>query len=167
MFSKKTHAYRAHAHTVPVKDLLFHLYHLYLYVFGQWTVMDSSFLKSLTGTARTCGTRDKFRNFTVHYCPLSRYNQISVTPVTPVTPDFLRVSRVLGARIMRTGETHVHLRDTREKIYALWRHWYHCPKTKTDGGGGWRMFPRLFTPSGGQSIGVSASASVLPMNIQD
>jgi len=72
MFSKKTHAYRAHAHTVRVKDLLFHLYHLYLYVFGQWTVMDSSFLKSLTGTARTCGTRDKFLNFTVHYCPLSK-----------------------------------------------------------------------------------------------
>ena len=31
MFSKKTHAYRAHAHTVRVKDLPFHLYHLYLY----------------------------------------------------------------------------------------------------------------------------------------
>ena len=72
MFSKKTHAYRVHAHTVPVKDLLFYLYHLYLYMFGQWTVMDSSFLKSLTGTARTCGTRDKFLNFTVHYCPLSK-----------------------------------------------------------------------------------------------
>jgi len=39
---------------------------------GQWTVMDSSFLKSLTGTARTRGTRDKFRNYTVHYCPLSK-----------------------------------------------------------------------------------------------
>ena len=34
MFSKKRHAYRAHAHTVPVKDLLFHLYHLYLYGWG-------------------------------------------------------------------------------------------------------------------------------------
>jgi len=42
---------------------------------GQWTVMDSSFLKSLTGTARTCGTRDKFHDFTVHYCPLSRYKR--------------------------------------------------------------------------------------------
>ena len=72
MFSKNSHAYRAYAHTVRVKDLPFHLYHLYVYVFGQWTVMDSSFLKSLTGTARTCGTRDKFRNFTVHYCPLSK-----------------------------------------------------------------------------------------------
>ena len=70
MFFKNPHAYRARAHTVPVKDLPFYLYHLYLY--GQWTVMDSSFLKSLTGTARTCGTRDKFRNFTVHYCPLSK-----------------------------------------------------------------------------------------------
>ena len=39
---------------------------------GQWTVMDSSFLKSLTGTARACGTRDKSCNFTVHYCPLSK-----------------------------------------------------------------------------------------------
>ena len=73
MFSKNPHAYRAHAHAVPVKDLPFYLYHLYLY--GQWTVMDSSFLKSLTGTARTCGTRDKFLDFTVHYCPLSRYKQ--------------------------------------------------------------------------------------------
>ena len=72
MFSKNSHAYRAHAHTVRVKDLLFYLYYLYVYVFGQWTVMDSSFLKSLTGTARTCGTRDKFLNFTVHYCPLSK-----------------------------------------------------------------------------------------------
>ena len=75
MFSKNSHGYRAYAHTVRVKDLLFHLYHLYLYVFGQWTVMDSSFLKSLTGTARTCGTRDKFHDFTVHYCPLSRYKR--------------------------------------------------------------------------------------------
>ena len=91
MFSKNSHAYRAHAHTVPVKDLLFHLYHLYLYMFGQWTVMDSSFLKSLTGTARTCGTRDKFHDFTVHYCPLSI-----------------------------------------------------CM-----GGGGWRMFPRIFTRTAG------------------
>ena len=65
MFSKKTHAYRVHAHTVPVKDLLFYLYHLYLYMFGQWTVMDSSFLKSLTGTARTCGTREKFTYYSV------------------------------------------------------------------------------------------------------
>ena len=87
MFSKNPHAYRAHAHTIPVKKLLIYLYHLYLY--GQWTVMDSSFLKSLTGTARTCGTHDKFHDFTVHYCPLS--------------------------------------------------------KTKYMGGGGWRMFPRLFT----------------------
>ena len=39
---------------------------------GQWTVMDSSFLKSLTGTARACGTRDKFHDFTVHYCPLPK-----------------------------------------------------------------------------------------------
>ena len=113
MFSKNSHGYRAHAHTVRVKDLLFHLYYLYVYVFGQWTVMDSSFLKSLTGTARTCGTRDKFRNFTVHYCPLSRYNQISVTPVTP---DFLKVSRVLRTRIMRTGVTRTHLHGTREKF---------------------------------------------------
>ena len=34
MFSKNSHAYRAYAHTVPVKDLLFHLYHLYLYGWG-------------------------------------------------------------------------------------------------------------------------------------
>ena len=61
----------AHAHTVRVRKLIICLYHLYLYVFGQWTVVDSGFLKSLTGTARTCGTREKFRNFTVHYCPLS------------------------------------------------------------------------------------------------
>ena len=40
MFSKKTHAYRAHAHTVRVKDLPFHLYHLYLY-YG-WGVEDVS-----------------------------------------------------------------------------------------------------------------------------
>ena len=116
MFSKNSHGYRAHAHTVRVKDLLFHLYHLYLYVFGQWTVMDSSFLKSLTGTARTCGTRDKFPDFTVHYCPLSRYNQISVTPVTPVTPDFLKVSRVLRTRIMRPCVSRTHLHGTREKF---------------------------------------------------
>ena len=45
MFSKNSHGYCAYAHTVRVKDLLFHLYHLYVYVFGQWTVMDSSFLK--------------------------------------------------------------------------------------------------------------------------
>ena len=32
---------------------------------GQWTVMDSSFLKSLTGTARTCGTREKFTYYSV------------------------------------------------------------------------------------------------------
>jgi len=32
---------------------------------GQWTVMDSSFLKSLTGTARTCGTREKFTHCSV------------------------------------------------------------------------------------------------------
>ena len=113
MFSKNSHAYRAYAHTVRVKDLLFYLYHLYVYVFGQWTVMDSIFLKSLTGTARTCGTRDKFPDFTVHYCPLSRYNQISVTPVTP---DFLKVSRVLRTRIMRTGVTRTHLHGTREKF---------------------------------------------------
>ena len=55
------------------KVLPFYLYHLYLY--GQWTVMDSSFLKSLTGTTRACGTRDKFPDFTVHYCPLSRYKR--------------------------------------------------------------------------------------------
>ena len=116
MFSKNSHAYRAYAHTVRVKDLPFHLYHLYLYVFGQWTVMDSSFLKSLTGTARTCGTRDKFHDFTVHYCPLSRYKRISVTPATPVTPDFLKVSRVLGVRIMRMGVTRTHLHGTREEI---------------------------------------------------
>ena len=114
MFSKNPHAYRAHAHTVPVKDLPFYLYHLYLY--GQWTVMDSSFLKSLTGTARTCGTRDKFRNFTVHYCPLSRYKRTSVTPVTPVTLDFLKVSRVLRTRIMHTGVSRTHLHGTREKF---------------------------------------------------
>ena len=48
---------------------------------GQWTVMDSSFLKSLTGTARACGTRDKSCNFTVHYCPLSKtkYRRVGVT----------------------------------------------------------------------------------------
>ena len=34
MFSKNSHAYRAYAHTVRVKDLLFHLYHLYLYGWG-------------------------------------------------------------------------------------------------------------------------------------
>ena len=83
---------------------------------GQWTVMDSSFLKSLTGTARACGTRDKSCNFTVHYCPLSRYKQISVTPVTPVTLDFLKVSRVLRTRIMRTGATRIRLHGTRDKF---------------------------------------------------
>lgn len=50
---------------------------------------------------------------TVSYCPLSRYKQISVTPVTP---DFLKVSRVLGARIMRMGVTRTHLHGTREKF---------------------------------------------------
>jgi len=114
MFSKNPHAYRACAHTVPVKVLPFYLYHLYLY--GQWTVMDSSFLKRLTGTARTCGTRDKFLDFTVHYCPLSRYKRTSVTPVTPVTPDFLKVSRVLRTCIMRPGAMRVRLRGTREKF---------------------------------------------------
>ena len=44
MFSKNPHAYRAHAHTVPVKDLPFYLYHLYLY--GQWTVWTVVFLKA-------------------------------------------------------------------------------------------------------------------------
>ena len=83
---------------------------------GQWTVMDSSFLKSLTGTARACGTRDKFPDFTVHYCPLSRYKRISVTPVTPVTPDFLKVSRVLRTRIMRPCVSRTHLHGTREKF---------------------------------------------------
>ena len=34
--------------------------------------------------------------------------------------------------------------------------------------GNWLTFPMsLFFPSGGQSIGISASASVFPMNIQD
>ena len=42
--------------------------------------------------------------------------QISVTPVTPVTPDFLKVSRVLRTRIMRTGVTRIHLHGTREKF---------------------------------------------------
>jgi hypothetical protein len=42
--------------------------------------------------------------------------QISVTPVTPVTPDFLKVSRVLRTRIMRTGVTRTHLHGTREKF---------------------------------------------------
>ena len=74
MFSKNSHGYCAYAHTVRVKDLLFYLYHLYVYVFGQW---------------------------------------ISVTPVTPVTLDFLKVSRVLGARIMRMGVTRTHLHGTR------------------------------------------------------
>ena len=83
---------------------------------GQWTVMDSHFLKSLTGTARACGTRDKFHDFTVHYCPLSRYKQISVTPVTPVTQDFLKVSRVLRTRIMRPGATCIRLHGTRDKF---------------------------------------------------
>ena len=116
MFSKNSHGYRAYAHTVRVKDLLFYLYYLYVYVFGQWTVMDSSFLKSLTGTARTCGTRDKFRNITVHYCPPSRYKRISVTPVTPVTLDFRKVSRVLRTCMMHTGVTRTHLHGTREKF---------------------------------------------------
>ena len=70
MFSKNPHAYRVWAHAVRARKIIFYLYHLYLY--GQWTVMDSSFTKSLTGTARTCGTRDKFPDFTVHYCPLSK-----------------------------------------------------------------------------------------------
>ena len=42
--------------------------------------------------------------------------QISVTPVTPVTPDFLKVSRVLRTRIMHTGVTRTHLHGTREKF---------------------------------------------------
>ena len=83
---------------------------------GQWTVMDSHFLKSLTGTARACSTRDKFHDFTVHYCPLSRYKQISVTPVTPVTQDFLKVSRVLRTRIMHPGATRIRLHGTRDKF---------------------------------------------------
>ncbi len=83
---------------------------------GQWTVMDSHFLKSLTGTARACGTRDKFHDFTVHYCPLSRYKRTSVTPVTPVTQDFLKVSRVLRTRIMRPVATCIRLHGTRDKF---------------------------------------------------
>ena len=42
--------------------------------------------------------------------------QISVTPVTLVTPDFLKVSRVLRTRIMRTGVTRTYLHGTREKF---------------------------------------------------
>ena len=52
--------------------------------------------------------------------------QISVTPVTPVTPDFLKVSRVLRTRIMRTGVTRTHLHGTREKFthYSVTVHLY-------------------------------------------
>ena len=42
--------------------------------------------------------------------------RISVTPATPVTHDFLKVSRVLRTRIMRTGVTRTHLHGTREKF---------------------------------------------------
>ena len=107
MFSKNSHGYRAHAHTVRVKDLLFHLYYLYVYVFGQWTVMDSSFLKSLTGTARTCGTRDKFRNFTVHYCPLSK-NRIQITDTYRCFPRIL------------TGTAHAHTVPVKKLLFYLY-----------------------------------------------
>ena len=40
----------------------------------------------------------------------------SVTPVTPVTLDFLKASRVLRTRIMRPGATRIRLRGTREKF---------------------------------------------------
>ena len=42
--------------------------------------------------------------------------RISVTPATPVTHDFLKVSRVLRTRIMRMGVTRTHLHGTREKF---------------------------------------------------
>jgi len=34
MFSRISHGYRAYAHTVRVRKLLFYLYHLYLYGWG-------------------------------------------------------------------------------------------------------------------------------------
>ena len=84
---------------------------------GQWTVMDSHFLKSLTGTARTCGTRDKFHDFTVHYCPLSRYKRISMTPVTL---DFLKVSHVPRIRLRGTREKFAHYSVTGVTVQNLY-----------------------------------------------
>ena len=65
---------------------------------GQWTVMDSSFLKSLTGTARIRGTRDKFRNSTVHYCPLSKNQYIWVGVGGGCFPNYSRVPRARSTR---------------------------------------------------------------------
>ena len=80
------------------------------------------------------------------------------TVLTVMTLFFLNFSRVPGARIMRTGIMRTYLRSTREKFTFFSVNTVHCPeKQNTDiqiiqmicmcimGGGGWRMFPRLFT----------------------
>jgi len=47
------------------------------------------------------------------------YIQTSVTPVPPVTPDFLKVSRVLRTRIMRTGVSRAHTYTVRVKSLRI------------------------------------------------
>ena len=78
---------------------------------GQWTVMDSSFLKSLTGTARTCDTRDKFRNFTVHYCLLSK-TQYTYTDTYRCFPRIL------------TGTAHAHTVRVKKLQFYLYYLYY-------------------------------------------
>ena len=74
----------------------------------------------------------------------------------------------LGLPVLRHlpdfAQTHVHVSDAIQPSHPLSPPSHPCPQSFPASG----SFPvsRLFT-SGGQSTGASASASVLPMNIQD
>ena len=75
------------------------------------------------------------------------------------TPGFL-----VHHQLPEFAQTHVHQVNDASNHLILCRSFSSCPQS-FPASGSFQM--SQFFPSGGQSIGVSASASVLPMNIQD
>ena len=98
---------------------------------------------------------------------MHRGNIRSLTQLCPTLSDPMNCSTpgfpVLQC-LLEFAQTHVHqVSDAIEPSHPI-THFFSCPQSFPVSG----TFPmsQLF-PSGGQSIGVSASASVLPMSIQD
>ena len=75
------------------------------------------------------------------------------------TPGFL-----VYHQLLERAQTHVHQVNDASNHLILCRSFSSCPQS-FPASGSFQM--SQFFPSGGQSIRVSASASVLPMNIQD
>ena len=81
-------------------------------------------------------------------------------PMNPSTPGL-----PVHHQLPETTQTHIHLvSNARQASYPLWSPFSSCPQS-SPASGSFQM-SQLFS-SGGQSVGVSASTSTIPMNTQD